>query len=179
MSEAFPSRAVGPTPHLQDLSPISQCCRTRCQFVLFKYLIQLNIKPLPGPNYSQIDSRLCCQPGILPFQSSDQLGGGAGREGAWRWGRRAQRWHPAHSGPGRRQMAWAPPWAWPGTQSMFLYSPKQKSVSNSRRWDHLSPGGAPAFLATARSGWKHSLEVGHVGIPLGRGTLGAKTWSSV
>lgn len=57
----------------------------------------------------------------------------------------------------------------------FFYSPKQEFVLNSSRQNHLNPGTIPAFGAMVGSGWKHSLEVGSVGIPLGGATLGAKT----
>lgn len=40
----------GPVPH------IFRAVTLAASFLLFKYLIQLNIKPLPSPNYNWIDS---------------------------------------------------------------------------------------------------------------------------
>lgn len=44
--------------NLRTCPPHLPGCHTACQLALFKYLIQLNIKPLPSPNYNWIDS-LC------------------------------------------------------------------------------------------------------------------------
>lgn len=53
-NEASPVFRTGPHISLGHRAP--------CQLILFKYLILLNIKPLPSPSYDQIDSglRLCC-----------------------------------------------------------------------------------------------------------------------
>lgn len=49
----------GPVPH------IFRAVTLAASFLLFKYLIQLNIKPLPSPNYNCIDSLRLWGPGLV------------------------------------------------------------------------------------------------------------------
>lgn len=70
----------GPVPH------IFRAVTLAASFLLFKYLIQLNIKPLPSPNYNWIDSLQLWGPGLVlssPTQAH-QLSGNWGM--GWRRG---------------------------------------------------------------------------------------------
>lgn len=77
--------------NLRTCSPHLPGWHTGCQLVLFKYLIQLNIKPLPSPNYNWIDSpRLwglgwCSPPLPKPISLNGRWDWGMGwrRGGLW------------------------------------------------------------------------------------------------
>ena len=105
-----------------------------CQLILFKYLILLNIKPLPSPSYDQIDSglRLCC---LLAFCLLEpRLARGACR------GRGPTGAASACLGAGG---GWAP-----GLRRRPLYSPRQALAQSPGR-AAPSPHSCPAFVATA------------------------------
>lgn len=57
----------GPVPH------IFRAVTLAASFLLFKYLIQLNIKPLPSPNYNWIDSLWLWGPGLVLCRPPPQV----------------------------------------------------------------------------------------------------------
>lgn len=128
--QAWVSGAVPLPPICRPRLLPSPGCHAPCRLVLFKYLIQLNIKRLPSPSYNRIDSGLrlsfCSASSTSegPAGVGERAGGGAAlAPKAWPWPRASDpRWRLGGRQPGR-----SPPRApgeagRPDTQRTIVYT---------------------------------------------------------